>query len=115
MTSDVQRGRTRGPVSNALPYYTLSEVAKLLGVHYETAARWVRAGKLQGVKLSRRKVVVPRAGCEALLSGHPSEPMRRPGFGSVQRWLPLIGALSPKEAASLRASAEDFEKVEDES
>ena len=50
-------------------YYTLSEVARMLGVHYETAARWGRTGKLPGVKLSRRKVLVPKEKLDALLSG----------------------------------------------
>ena len=40
--------------------YSLTQAARVLGVHYETVARWVRTGKLQGVKLSRRKVVVPK-------------------------------------------------------
>jgi excisionase family DNA binding protein len=50
-------------------YYSLTQVAHLLGVHYETAARWVRTGKLPGVKLSRRKVVVPKENLDALLAG----------------------------------------------
>src|SRR5207249_4023638 len=47
------------------PYYTLSEAAQVLGVHYETAARWARTGKLPSVKLSRRKVIVPKEKLDA--------------------------------------------------
>jgi excisionase family DNA binding protein len=86
--------------------YTLPQVAQLLGVHYETVARWVRTGKLRGVKLSRRKVVVPQEQLEAFLAGGTST------AGSAQRWMALARTLTPQEAEQLRASAQDFEHVE---
>jgi excisionase family DNA binding protein len=96
--------------------YTLAEAAELLGVHYETVARWVRTGKLGGVKLSRRKVVIPKERLDALLAG--SGPGREAppleGVGSPQRWLALAGTLSPSEAEALRASTRDFELIEEE-
>ena len=81
-----------------------------MGVHYETAARWARSGKLAAVRLSRRKVLVPKEKCAAILSGGPGGVSE---VGTIQRWLPLIGTLSPREAARLRELAKDFEKVED--
>ena len=94
-------------------HYTLAEAARVLGVHYETAARWARTGKLRAVKLSRRKVVVPREGCEALLSGGAPSPPPKP-VGSTEWWLPLIGTLTPREGATVRAAVADrFEQVED--
>ncbi len=97
-------------------FYTLSQAAEVLGVHYETVARWVRTGKLPGVKLSRRKVVVPKEKLAAFLSGDSTalEKVAPPAIGSPQRWLVLVRTLTPKEAEKLRASAQDFEKVEDE-
>jgi excisionase family DNA binding protein len=96
--------------------YTLSEAAELLGVHYETVARWVRNGKLPGMKLSRRKVVVTKEKLDAFLRGSSTGPeeVARPVTGSPQRWLALVGTLTPDEAAMLRASLQDFESVEEE-
>src|SRR5438876_12344471 len=93
-------------------YYSLSEAARLLGIHYETAARWMRTGKLAGVKLSRRKVVVPKEKLDAFLAGIAPQPEPRSEVGSPQRWLALVGTLTPEEAALLRRSTEDFEKIE---
>ena len=101
---------------NKRSYYSLSEAAQVLGVHYETAARWVRSGKLPGVKLSRRKVIIPKEKCHALLSGE-SAASRKPvplPFGSPLKWLALAGTLTSKEAAKLLEFAEDFEKVEED-
>ncbi len=81
-----------------------------MGVHYETAARWARSGKLAAVRLSRRKVLVPKEKCAAILSSGPGAVSE---VGTIQRWLPLIGTLTPREAARLRELANDFEKVED--
>ncbi len=90
-------------------YYTLAEAADALGVHYETAARWVRSGKLPGVKLSRRKVIVPKEKCDALMSGTLHEAKKGPW------WRPLIGTLTPQEAEGLRAVVEECcEKVDQE-
>lgn len=99
---------------NKKTLYTLSETAQVLGVHYETAARWVRAGKLAGVKLSRRKVVVPKENLDAFLSAESPAPAKDkpPPLGSPQRWMSLIGTLTAKEAERLMASVDDFEKVE---
>src|SRR5690348_1851593 len=91
--------------------YSLAQAAEVLGVHYETVARWVRTGKLQGVKLSRRKVVVPKQMLEAFLAGPVPEPVSRAEVGSPRRWLSLVGTLTPEEAELLRRSADDFEKV----
>jgi excisionase family DNA binding protein len=96
-------------------YYTLSEAAHVLGVHYETAARWVRSGKLPGVKLSRRKVIIPKEKLDAFLAGQATA-ARAPDdlpFGSPQRWLALAGTLTHEEAEQLRAFAEVFETIED--
>lgn len=88
-------------------FYTLAQVAQIVGVHYETVARWVRTGKLRGVKLSRRKVVVPKEQLDAFLAGVAT------AAGSVQRWMALIRTLTPQEAEKLRASTQDFEQVEE--
>jgi len=96
--------------------YTMSEVAEVLGVHYETVARWVRTGKLRGVKLSRRKVVVPQEQLDALLAEGSSNFTAQKSSslaGSPQRWLALVRTLTPQEAKKLRASIQDFEQVEE--
>ena len=96
--------------------YSLSQAAHVLGVHYETVARWVRTGKLQGVKLSRRKVVVTKEKLDAFLAeqGNKDQSGPRTEAGSPQWWLALVGTLTPEEAQALRASAQDFEKVEED-
>jgi len=86
--------------------YTLAQVAQLLGVHYEAAARWVCTGKLHGIKLSRRKVVVPQEQLEAFLAGGTST------AGSAQRWMALARMVTSQEAEQLRAFTQDFEHVE---
>ena len=93
--------------------YSLAQAAEVLGVHYETAARWVRTGKLAGVKLSRRKVVVPKEKLDAFVAGAASEPEPGSELGSPRRWLSLVGTLTPEEAALLRRSAQDFEQIEE--
>lgn len=97
-------------------FYTLSEAAEVLGVHYETAARWVRSGKLPGVKLSRRKVIVPKETCDALLSGSLAVRKVAPSVDGPPRWwLPLVGTLTPKEADQLLALVQDCcERIENE-
>src|SRR5438067_10870276 len=97
-------------------YYSLSEAARLLGIHYETAARWVRTGKLPGVKLSRRKVVVPKEKLDAFLAGEGNAAGKKAAlpFGSPQRWLALAGTLTHEEAEQILASVEEvFEQVEE--
>jgi excisionase family DNA binding protein len=91
-------------------YYTVAQAAKRLGVHYETAARWVRSGRLPAIKLSRRRTLIPKRACNALLAvptGSPAAP------GALAQWLPWIGGLTAREAARLRELIQDFEKVED--
>lgn len=88
----------------------MSQAARVLGVHYETVARWAHSGQLPAVRVSRRKVLVPKEKCAAILSGGLGAGYE---VGTIQRWLPLIGTLSPREAARLRELAQDFEKVED--
>jgi len=97
-------------------YYTLAEAAEMLGVHYETAARWVRSGKLPGVRLSRKKVVVPKDKCHALLSGgSTTTPGTSLPVGSPAWWLGLVGTLTPKEAERIMATVEEcFERVEED-
>ena len=97
-------------------FYTLSEAAKVLGVHYETAARWVRAGRLPAARFSRRKILVPKQSCRALLRTRRTAgaPAGEPRIGSIEQWLPWIGCMTPKEGARLRAIIEEqFEKIED--
>jgi len=101
------QGKQRG-------FYSLSQAAELLGIHYETAARWARSGKLPVVRLSRRKTLIPKQRIDALLGGGVENPAAGQGIGGLQQWLPWIGTLTPKEAARLRAFAEDFESVEKE-
>ena len=83
----------------------------MLGVHYETAARWVRSGRLEAVRLSRRKLLIPKEKCRAMLGEAAG---KGPETGAVQRWFPLVGTLSPREAARLRQLAQDFERTEDQ-
>ncbi len=96
-------------------FYTLSQVARLLGVHYETVARWVRAGKFPAVKLSTRKVIIPKEKFDALVSGELpfQKKQEAPPIGSPKRWLKLAGTLTPKDAAMLRKLNEDLESVEE--
>jgi excisionase family DNA binding protein len=96
-------------------YYTLTQAAGLLGVHYDTVARWVRTGKLAGVKLSPRRVVIPKERLDAYLAG--DEPAADTGGGltggSPQAWLALAGTLTDEEAEQILAYVEErFEQVE---
>jgi excisionase family DNA binding protein len=43
------------------------DVAKILGVHSSTIRRWLRAGRIRGVKISRTWLI-PRAEVERILS-----------------------------------------------
>jgi excisionase family DNA binding protein len=112
MDSDDRKGR---PMPES-PVYSLAEAAEMLGVHYETAARWVRTGKLEGVKLSRRKVVVPKEKLDAFIAGDTlrSGPNKTLEAGSPGRWMALVRTLTPAEAKALRHSAQVFEKVDEE-
>jgi excisionase family DNA binding protein len=95
--------------------YSLTQAAQILGVHYETVARWVRTGKLQGVRLSRRKVVVPKEKLDRFLAQgrRAAQPSGSLSAGSPDRWLALAGSLTSQEAEALRASAEVYERVEE--
>ncbi|HET9919552.1 MAG TPA: helix-turn-helix domain-containing protein [Ktedonobacteraceae bacterium] len=41
-------------------YYTVREVARILGVDEETVRRWCRLGKITGVKRFGREYRIPR-------------------------------------------------------
>ena len=59
-------------------YVTLSQAAKILGIAYGTAHRWVREGRFSQVyrtKLSRR-IYLPVAELQTLLSGQNKEERR---------------------------------------
>jgi len=45
--------------------FTLHEVAYMLGVSYWTVYRWVRSGKLKGVKVPSGRWRVPKSALEA--------------------------------------------------
>lgn len=102
------------PMDDASTFYTLPQVAQLLGVHYETVARWVRSGKLGGVKLSRRKVIVPKTKLDAFLGSARRDAAPEPEAGLPHRWLALVGTLHPKEAERLRRSTRDLETLDRE-
>jgi excisionase family DNA binding protein len=95
--------------------YSLAQAAQILGVHYETVARWVRTGKLQGVRLSRRKVVVPKEKLDRFLAQErrAASPAGSVLAGSPERWLALAGSLTSQEAEALRDSAEVYERAEE--
>lgn len=42
-------------------YYTVEEVARILGVDEETVRRWCRQGKIPGVKRFGREYRIPKA------------------------------------------------------
>ena len=57
---------------------TVEEAAQMLGISRSSAYECVRRGELRAVRLGRR-LVVPRAGLEALLGiDEPADPARRP-------------------------------------
>ncbi len=41
-------------------YYTVEEVARILGVDEETVRRWLRQGKIPGVKRFGREYRIPK-------------------------------------------------------
>jgi hypothetical protein len=68
------------------------------------------------VKLSRRKVIVPKEQLAAFLSGATALPHIPSGapIGSVERWLPLAGTLTPEECEQILAFVEEsFENIEE--
>jgi excisionase family DNA binding protein len=112
---DNSGGRPEGVMADRL-VYSLREAAELLGVHYETAARWVRSGRLRGHRVSHRKVIVPKESLEAFLKGGRAveETAGDLPFGSPKKWLALVGTLTPEEGASIRASLKDLETLDEE-
>jgi len=40
-------GRLRQPASNGMKKYTMTETAKILGVHRQTMIHWVRKGRIK--------------------------------------------------------------------
>ncbi len=69
-----------------------------------------------GSKLSRKKLTIPKDKCHAHLAGGATTSSRTPlPAGSPPWWLKLVGTLTPKEAARIRATVEEcFEKVEED-
>ncbi|MBU4311124.1 MAG: helix-turn-helix domain-containing protein [Candidatus Omnitrophica bacterium] len=43
-TPEVSVGRLRQPASNGMTKYTMTEAAKILGVHRQTMINWIRRG-----------------------------------------------------------------------
>ena len=54
-------------------YYTMSEVAEIVGVNISSVRRWIKSGKLKGNKVSRNYYINATA-VKALVSGEPTEP-----------------------------------------
>lgn len=53
-------------------YYSLSEVAEIVGVNISSVRRWIKSGKLKGNKVSRN-YYINAAAVKALVSGEPTE------------------------------------------
>ena len=54
-------------------YYTMSEVAEIVGVNISSVRRWIKSGKLKGNKVSRN-YYINAAAVKELVSGEPTEP-----------------------------------------
>lgn len=54
-------------------YYSMSEVAEIVGVNISSVRRWIKSGKLKGNKVSRN-YYINAAAVKALVSGEPIEP-----------------------------------------
>ena len=69
----------------------LDEAARLLGVHYQTAYRWVRNGALPAVKIAGeyrlREADVRR------VAERRRAPKPPPSIGRVRDWEPLVAQL----------------------
>ncbi|MGC8486500.1 MAG: helix-turn-helix domain-containing protein [Candidatus Baltobacteraceae bacterium] len=50
---------------------TVSEAAKILGLSRACCYEAVRSGRIPSLRLSERRIVVPRAALERLLDGEP--------------------------------------------
>jgi len=70
---------------------SLAEAAEALGVHYQTAYRWVREGALAAVKVGG-VYEVDRGALDALLQRR-SEPSPPPAVRRVRDWGPLVQRL----------------------
>ena len=63
-------------------YYSLSEVAEIVGVNISSVRRWIKSGKLKGNKVSRN-YYINAAAVKALVSGEPTEPKAKEPVGPV--------------------------------
>ncbi len=54
-------------------YYTIFEVADIVGVHFSSVRRWINQGKLKAHKVSRN-YYINAAAVKELVSGEPTEP-----------------------------------------
>jgi excisionase family DNA binding protein len=83
---------------------TLAEAADRLGVHYQTAYRWVRQGVLPAMKVGGSYEVDPQAVAE--LARARAEPAPPPARRRVRSWEPyverLLGALLAGEESKVR-------------
>lgn len=64
-------------------YYTMSEVAEIVGVNISSVRRWIKSGKLKGNKVSRN-YYINAAAVKALVSGEPTEPKDKEPVETVE-------------------------------
>ncbi len=75
-------------------YYTLSEVADIVGVNVSSVRRWIKSGKLKGNKVSRNYYINAVA-VKSLVSGEPIdlkdkepvepvEPVKKKTYGNLK-------------------------------
>jgi excisionase family DNA binding protein len=50
-------------------HYKTSEVAKILGVDRRTIWRWIKEGKIKGIKLPGKLYVIPESEVKRILEG----------------------------------------------
>lgn len=65
-------------------YYTVNEAAKLLRVQPNTVYRWIRAGKLDRVKLASGGVRIPAAALSVFLGGIMDEKQEPPVWEFIE-------------------------------
>ncbi len=90
-------------------FYTLAEAAEVLGVHYETAARWARSGKLESVKISRKKVLIPVRNCRRLLRSSRPDTLANPHGNDP--WAGLVGQTSAEQDEQLRQIKAEMDEL----
>jgi len=54
-------------------YLTVQEAADLLRVAKTTIYRWIEGGKIEGKKISRKKILIPEESIRTLLHGEEKE------------------------------------------